>query len=174
MELDEIVPEPSASWKVSKGQILYKKYLWLPVCSISDGHVYVFLDRRMHKAVIKAIKRLMDLGAEFSCVSPDFASPKGVVDWQDHNIEHCLRAFASKEFFQAFDKIGFDLIKNMVDWAEREGCFDSIKGCFEHVKKEVGRRYYDYYAHKDIYDYPPEIRDAFERIYRDIQISRIL
>jgi hypothetical protein len=174
MDLDRIVPDSSDSWKVSKGQLLFKKYVWLPICCEFDGHIVVFLDRRMHKAVIKVVKRLMSLGLEFSCMSPEFSSPKGVSDWQTHNIEHCLKSYASEEFFHGFERIGFDLIKNMTDWAEREGCFDEVKECYLNVKKEVCRHYYDYYSKKDIYEYSPEIRDSFERIYREIQINRIL
>jgi len=174
MELDEILPDGSDSWKISKGQLLYKKYIWLPAfVSAEDGN-YVFLDRRMHKAIIKLVARLVDLGIDFSCVSPDFASPKGIDRWKQLNIEHCLRAYASKEFFRGFEKIGFDLIKNMVDWTEREGCYDSIKECYEKIRKEVCRSYYDYYSNKHVFDYEEEIRDAFDRIYREIQINRIL
>lgn len=174
MDLDDIIPDRSDSWKVSKGQLLFKKYVWLPVCLIGEDRTYVFLDRRIPKAVIKVVARLMKLGAEFSCVSPEMANPKGVADWQSHNIEHCLRSHASSEFFYGFDRIGFDLIKNMTDWAESEGCFDEVKECYLSVKQEVCRHYYDYYSKKDIYEYSPEIRDSFERIYREIQINRIL
>jgi len=174
MELDSIVPDRSDAWKVSKGQLLYKKYVWLPVCADDAGHIIVFLDRRIHKAVIKVVKRLMQLGVEFSCVTPDYASPKGLSDFYEKNIEHCLLSYASNEFFYGFEKIGFDLIKNMTDWAEREGCFEQIKESYLYIKKDVCRHYYDYYSKKDIYEYPQEIRDSFERIYRDIQINRIL
>ena len=174
MELNDIVPDRSDAWKVSKGRLLYKKYVWLPVCAEEDGHIVLFLDRRIHKGVIKVVARLMSLGAEFYCVIPDYANPKGLVDFHEKNIEHCLMSYASKEFFYGFEKIGFDLIKNMTDWAEKEGCFDLIKECYAYAKKEVCRHYYDYYSKKEIYEYPPEIRDSFERIYRDIQINRIL
>jgi hypothetical protein len=174
MELDDIVPDRSDSWKVSKGSLLYKKYVWLPICSYDEDLLIVFLDRRMHKAVIKVIKRLMLLDVKFYCVCIDFSSPKGVLDFHEKNIRHCLLSYASEEFFNGFEKIGFDLIKNMTDWAEMQGCFELIKECYIEAKKEVNRNYYDYYSSKYIYEYPSNIRDNFDMIYREIQINRIL
>jgi hypothetical protein len=174
MDLNEIFPDNSGQWKVSKGQLFYKKYIYLPICRADGDVAFVYLDRRAHKAVIKAVAMLMEAGVEFYCLTPEMANPKGMSDFHEANIAHYLLAHSSEEFFRGFEKIGFDLIKNMTDWAEKEGCFDLIKECYDDAKKRVCRSYYDYYSRKDIFDYPQDIRDAFERLYRDIQISRII
>ena len=44
----------------------------------------------------------------------------------------------------------------------------------EIVKKIVNEKRYDYYSNTKKYEYPQNIRDDFDRVYREIQINQIL
>lgn len=174
MELSDFIPDNSENWKVNKGQLTYKKYVNIPICFIQDDIVYVFLDKKVSKVVLKIVNKLIKMGVEFYMTTPELSNPKGVHDYYNSVIYHYLRSYIQKEFFKGFEKIGFDLIKNLTDWATREGCFSLIKENYDDVKKVVNRKYYDYYAKRDVYDYTQEIRDDFDRVYREIQINQIL
>lgn len=174
MELSDFIPDNSENWKVNKGQLTYKKYVNIPICFIEENIVYVYLDIRISKAVLKIVNKLINMGIEFYMTTPELSNPKGVEDYYNSVIYHYLRSYIQKEFFKSFEKIEFDLIKNMTDWANREGCFNLIKENYELVKKLVNRNFYDYYRKDNIYDYSQEIRDDFDRVYREIQINRIL
>jgi hypothetical protein len=173
-KLEDILPNSSSSWIISKEQILYKKYISLPICRKVDNYFIVFLDRRIYKAVLKLVSKLMKIGVEFYCLSPEASSPKGLVNYHSSYVTHYLRMYATNEFYYGFEKIGFDLIKNMTDWVEKENCFEVIRPCYDEVLSDVLTHYYDYYSKKDIWNYPKEIRDSYESLYRDIQINRII
>ena len=174
MELSDLIPDGSEAWKVGRKQLTYKKYVNIPICFIDGETIYVYLDKRIVKPVLKLVKKLESMQAEFYFMTPELSNPKGVERFHESVIHHYLRSYAQKEFFHGFSEIGFDLIHNMTRWAAREGCFPLIKEQYDEVKKEINRKSYDYYANKEIYEFPQEIRDDFDRVYREIQINQIL
>jgi len=174
MELSDFIPDGSDAWKVGKKQLTYKKYVNIPICYIEDDIVYVFLDKRIVKPVLKITKKLIELGVEFYFMTPELSNPKGVEDHKNAIIRHYFRSYIQKEFFKGFETMRFDLIHNMTTWAAKEESFHLIKENYEEIKKIVNAQSYDYYSNVRKYEYPQEIRDDFDRLYREIQINRIL
>ena len=174
MELSDFIPDGSDAWKVGKHQITYKKYYNIPICYIEDDIVYVFLDKRIVNPVLKIVKRLVELNTEFYFTTPELSSPKGVEDHKNTIICHYFRSYIQKEFFDGFEGMQFDLMRNLVKWCDKEKCFPLIKKNYEEIKKTVNKQNYDYYSNIRKYQYPQEIRDDFDRVYREIQINQIL
>jgi len=174
MELSDLIPDGSDAWKVGKKQLTYKKYVNIPICYIEDDTVYVFLDKRIVKPVLKITKKLIELDVEFYFTTPELSNPKGVEDHKNAIIRHYFRSYIQNEFFKGFETMQFDLIHNMTNWAGKEDCFNLIKENYEEIKKVVNAQSYDYYSNIRKYEYPQEIRDDFDRLYREIQINRIL
>jgi hypothetical protein len=174
MELSNLIPDSSDAWKVGKTQLTYKKYVNIPICYIEDDIVYVFLDKRIVKPVLKITKRLIELDVEFYFTTPELSNPKGVEDHKNAIIHHYFRSYIQKEFFKGFEMMQFDLIHNMTKWVKKEECFSLIKENYDNVKKIVNKQNYDHYSNIKKYEYPQEIRDDFDRLYREIQINQIL
>lgn len=174
MELSDFIPDGSDAWKVGKNQLTYKKYVNIPICYIEDDIIYVYLDKRIVKPVLKITKRLVELNVEFYFTTPELSNPKGLEDHQNAIIHHYFRSYIQKEFFKGFEDMQFDLIHNLTKWCNKEECFPLIKENYTSVKKIVNRQDYDYYSNIKKYEYPPEIRDDFDRVYREIQINQIL
>lgn len=175
ISLNTLIPNTSDSWIVKGDFLMYTKYSNIPVAYIVDDIVFIFLDFKVVKAISKLIKHLVANNINFFFDSPEFSNP--AADTTEYNtkvITHYLFAHANKNIYSEFKKINFDLIKNMVDFCERNNCHDILKPCYDIVKKSVLRKDLDYYTNKTIYDYPSEIREEFENLYRDIQISRII
>ena len=124
--------------------------------------------------MLKLVKKLVDMKVEFYLITPELSRPKGLEDHKNAIIYHYFRSYIQKEFFDGFEKIEFDLIKNMTDWATKEGCFSLIKENYDAVKKIVNEKNYDYFSNINSYKYPQNIRDDFDRVYREIQINQIL
>lgn len=162
---------------VIKGKFLmFKKYEHIPVCYIEDDIVYVFLDAKISKHIIKLTDQLVKKKIEFYFTSPDMSNPKGIdlVDYHGDVIRHYLTSYSNKDFYYGFKKIGFDLIDNMVKWCEKENCFDSIKSNLDVVKEIVTKREYNYYSNKSYYDYDETIREDFSSLYRHIVLSKFV
>jgi hypothetical protein len=175
MDLNSIIPDRNnRDYSASKNFLMYRKYQKIPLCFIEDDIVYVFLDKRISKVVIKLVKNLCKNKIEFYFTIPDLSNPKGVADYEDKVVEHYLRSYAQEEFFYGFQKIGFDFIKNFVDWANKNNCYDLIKPNYDYILKKVNRKYYDYWSNRDTWVYSKDIRDDFNTLYREIQINNLI
>lgn len=162
---------------VIKGKFLmFKKYEHIPVCYIEDDIVYIFLDAKISKHIIKLAAQLVKKKIEFYFTSPGMSNPKGIdlIDYHSDIIRHYLTSYSNKDFYYGFKKIGFDLIDNMVKWTEKENCFDSIKSNLDVVKEIVIKREYNYYSNKSYYDYDEIIREDFSSLYRHIILSKFV
>lgn len=166
----------NSPWTIKGKFLMFKKYEHIPVCYIEDDIVYVFLDAKISKHIIKLTNQLIKKKIEFYFTSPDMSNPKGI-DWLDYHddvIRHYLTSYSNKDFYYGFKKIGFDLIDNMVKWTERENCFDSIKPNLEVIKKIVAKKEYNYYSNESYYGYDEIIREDFNSLYRHIILSKFV
>lgn len=174
MDLNNLIPNSAEEWQIRSNFLMYKKLEWIPVCYTEAGAVYVFLDARIIKPVIKLVQHLVKNDYKFFFTTPELTNPKGIQDGENKIIYHYLLSYSNKDFFKAFRKIDFDLIENMVEWSKMSHTFHLIKPNLEEINKRVEKTWYDYYSGKDVYNYPEEIREAFNGLWRDIQISQIL
>jgi hypothetical protein len=178
MELDELIPfkhKPDlCDWIVKGDYLMYKKLEHLPAAFIEDDIVYIFLDNRIPRQIVKLVKWVMKFGCDFYLVSPEMSSPSNNVD-EEKIILHYLYSYSQEHFFYGFRNIDFDLINNMVQWCKREKCVRLIKDCYDTINKKVQSQNYDYWSNKKVYEYEnSEIRQDFTTLYRDIQINQIL
>ena len=182
MDLNKLIPlkfRPTigCDWVVKGKYLMYRKIEHIPVAFIEDDIVYIFLDNRIPRQILKLTKWIINnFDVEFYFTTPRLSDPSGMsrYNYKEAVVKHYLFSYSQPHFFMEFDKIGFDLIKNMVDWCVKEECADLIKECYDVVNKKVQRGYYDYYTNSKKYDYKEEIREDFRTLYRDIQINQIL
>jgi hypothetical protein len=176
MILSELIPNNSDNWSFDDNFIYWKKYQKIPICFIDNDIVYVFLDNRLPKPVIKLVSFLTDKKLKFYFTIPELSNPSGVFEEDYHQlvIRQYLFSYSQKEFFYGFEKINFDLIKNLTDWTIENNCFNKIKPIFDSIKKTVLRKNYDWYSKKENFDYDLKIREDFQSLYRQIQINQII
>lgn len=174
MELNDLIPDNDSIWIIKKNYLMVKKLENIPLSYIKDNVVYVFLDAKIPKYVIKLVKHLININANFYMNSPLCSNPSGIEDYKEEIIKHYLISYVNKDFFYGFKKINFDLIENLSDWIKKEKCFDLIKPIYDDVLKKINRNYYDYFSNSKKYYYISEIRDDFKTIYRDLRMNYAL
>jgi len=180
MELNKLIPlkfipEIGCEWVVRGKYLMYRKIEHIPVAFIEDGVVYIFLDNRIPRQILKLTKWILDNHkVEFYFTTPQLSDPSGVENYHETVITHYLFSYSQSHFFGEFEKLGFDIIKNMVDWCTKEGCSDLIKECYDQINEKVQKKHYDYYSNSNSYEYTEKIREEFRTLYRDIQINQIL
>lgn len=179
MDLNKLIPFKSkpnnCDWLVKGNYLMYKKLEHIPVAFIENDVVYIFLDNRIPKQILKITKWILNnFDIEFYFTTPELSNPSGIEDYQETIIKHYLFSYSQPHFFKSFEIIGFDIIKNMVDWCVKERCIDLIKECYDEVNKSIQRSHYDYWSNSKIYEHKEEIREEFKTLYRDIQINQIL
>jgi hypothetical protein len=111
-------------------------------------------------------------------LSPLLANPKfSITDEEalDHNMENYLTNYSQPQFYDGFQKLGFDFIENFIEFCDKEKSKYLIKDIYIKVNSKVQSSYYDYYQNKSIFLVEREdIRDAFNSLYREIQIYQLL
>ena len=176
MELISLIPDTSDRWSVKSNFLMFKKYQNIPVCFIKDEIVYVFLEGKIPKEILKIVKHLVKLDIEFYFTSPEMSNPSGIYteDFNNKTIKQYLITFSNKDFFYGFRKINFDIIDNLVKWTIKENCFSFIKENYDIVLKMVCQERYDGYTGTHYFECSEEIRDEFRGLYRDMIISSFL
>ena len=175
MDLDSIIPNNS-EWKVSKNRVFKKNIAWIPILDIVDDNlIYIFLDIRMSKDILKVVKNLQKTDIEFYFISPLFADPGFNGDFNEINIKNYLKDYSKSQFYDGFEKIEFDFIGNLIEYCKKENCIELVKDIYLEVNKEVQNKFWDHYANKQYFKTKREdIRETFNQLYRDIQLQQIL
>ena len=151
MDLDSIIPNNS-DWKVSKNRIFKKNIAWIPVFDIVDDNlIYIFLDLRMSKDILKVVKNLQKTDIEFYFISPLFADPGFNGDFNEINIKNYLKDYSKSQFYDGFEKIEFDFIGNLIEYCKKENCIELVKDIYLEVNKEVQNKFWDHYANKQYF-----------------------
>lgn len=178
MELNDLIPFKfiplESDWVVRNGYLMFNKYELIPLAFIEDEIVYIILENKLRNQVIKLVKHIVKMNVEFYFTIPQITDPSGVEDLPNKVIRHYLYSYSQKEFYNSFNKIDFDIIKNMVDWSVKFNYYDLIKDNYDDILKMVNYKSYDYYSNKESYDYKEEIRERYKGLYREIQINQLL
>lgn len=175
MDLDNIIPN-SGEWKVSKNRIFKRNIAWIPVFDIvDDNFIYIFLDLRISKDILKLVKNLQKKDIEFYFISPLFSDPGFKGDFNEENINNYLRGYSKSQFYDGFEKIEFDFIGNLIEYCKKENCIELVKDIYLIINKDVQNKFWDHYDNKQYFKTKREdIRETFNQLYRDIQLQQIL
>lgn len=173
MELDKLIPDNNTNWVISKNRLLYTKLNNVPICFIENDIVYVYLENKLPKQILKLTQHLINLNVEFYFLPPKFSHPSEEYD-NSEVIKHYFNTYINKKFYDGFNYIEFDLIQNMIKWCDMNNSYTLVKDIFNETNKVVQEKFYDYYQNKYFHRYPEIIRDEFNSLYRDIQINKIL
>lgn len=174
MDLDNIIPN-NGEWKVSKNRVFKKNIAWIPIFDIVDNLIYIFLDIRMSKDILKVVKNLQKKDIEFYFISPLFADPGFKGEFNENNINNYLRSYSKSQFYDGFEKIEFDFIGNLIEYCKKENCIELVKDIYLIINKEVQAKFWDHFVNKQFFRIEREdIRETFNQLYRDIQLQQIL
>ena len=177
MDLNTFKPDNNEKWIVKNNYLFYNRIVNIPVCYIQDDNIYIFLDLKISKQVIKLVKKLSNDGLKFYFTTPGFSNPKGIKEEDYHYcvIHSYLYSYANKDIFDGFRKINFSLIDNLVSWCKKENCFNVLKEVYDEMLIEINKETQNWYFNSEKYFlYRSDIRDEFRVLWREILLSNIL
>ena len=96
MELNDLIPDNNKSWIIKGKYLMFKKYENIPVCFIKDDIVYVFLDAKVHNAILKLTTHLICIGHEFYFTTPLLSNPKKIENLNKAVIENYFNNYSNK------------------------------------------------------------------------------
>ena len=178
MDLNKLVLQNS-DFRISNDTIFHKKLIWIPLAKIINKKlVYIFLDPKSSKVIIKFIKYLQkNTNYKFYFISPLLSDPHNVrtkLETNELNIENYLKNYVRPEFYDEFERIGFDFIQNLVDFSNKTKSYNLINKILEKMNKDIQDSYYDHYSKKYVFFYSKEVRERFSSLFREIQLKNLL
>ena len=176
LDLNIYLPNSDSNWKINHNMIYYHRYVDIPVLSIKDGVIWVSLDRRITKSIIKLIKHLSNLNVKF------FLSIRTIIHNKNLHkedlqsiIEAYLLALTDEVFFDSIFDSGFDYMQNLTDFMTQYDCHDLFKEPYENVKKAYLREITDWYAGTTYFKIKKEyIRDFIRTLEREIKLNMLI
>jgi hypothetical protein len=135
-----------------KNRVYVYNLAWIPVYEVQDDQVWVYLDYRISKFVLKVVKEFSEWGVDFLFISPKFSNPKfrrfiekhdpedpsesysftsnrnlrrsdRDLDFHYQNLFEYLGNLKIISFYYGFQKIGFDFTQNLVKYLHKFNCF---------------------------------------------------
>ena len=173
MDLNNILPK-NENWSFSKGIVYFRKIQKIPSCIIIDDIPHIILENKIPKQILELTRNFMKSGDEFYFTTPLSTNPSGVYEFKNEVIKSYFNSYANLKFYNGFKKLNFDLIKNLIDWSEKNDAWYLVKPIYEEVNKKIQKEYYDYWQKMYYYDYEYDIREEFRTLWREIQINKII
>lgn len=174
MDLCEIIPTDD-KWIVSK-DIVYVKYIAkIPILVKKEDDIFVYLDMKIYKFVLKLVKILNENNIEFLFRSNMVWFEHKFNDEDIHhlNIKQQLVNICNPKFFDGFNKIGFDFTKSLTNYITKYQCHDEFKRVYEYQRDIVTKKTYDYLTGRAQYSFREDIRDFISTLEREIKINML-
>ena len=140
MDLSKIIT--GYNWSYSKGIIYFKKIQKIPVCILIDDIPHIILENKIPKRVTELTKIFIRSEQEFYFTTPLATNPAGVFDFKNEVIRSYFISYANPKFLNGFKKINFDLIKNLIDWSEKNDAWYLVKPNYEELNKKIQKSWW--------------------------------
>ena len=156
--------------------IYYHKYVDIPLVSFTDDDIWICLDRRITKQVLKLIKH-------FITNNIDFLLTNRMVIWRDIKeddlpiiLENYLRALSDEIFFDSIFDMGFDYIRNFTHFMIKYKCLDQLSETFDKImRKHYMKEKTDWWTGSVYYLIKREdIRDFLSTLEREIKLNILI
>lgn len=156
----------------SKNTILVRNIAWMPIYEKRGDMIWIYLDYRISKFIYKVIKEFNKRNIEFLFISPIFSNPSSKnLDFDSENIKIYLNSFIIEDFYFNFEKIKFDLIRNMIKYTHHRNCFEIIKPIYDDICSITKSRYYNW--GKTNLERNEVIKNRFYNLWREVILSNL-
>lgn len=175
-DLNIFLPNSDRNWVIKNNIIYYHKYVDVAVLNIIDDIIWISLDRKIKKPIIKLIKHLTNLNVDFYFTTSFNIHNKQIYkeDLKDI-IENYLLSLTDELFFDDIFDTGFDYVQNLTNFMTDYDCHGLFKEPFENIKKYYLSEKYDWYTNKKYYIVKKEyIRDFISTLEREIKLNMFL
>ena len=168
------IPGNDSNWILKGETIYYSHYLNIPILTIIDGVVFVYVDLKIRKKVLKMIKHLIRLGVDFYFLDPAIWEKRIYNEDLSNIIGSYFRVLSDEIFFDGIFSLGFDFSGNILRFMFTFDCFHLFEDEFKKIKKYLNPRK-DWSTGKEFYIIEREdIRDYISSLNREITLNILL
>ena len=174
MDIDRFIPDNSENWIIKHNTIYFKKYGLIPILKQIDGHIFISLDRRITKPVIKITNKLTKMEEPFFFCDRNTIYEKNIHNEDLQNIvRNYIIAISDESFFKFISISEFDYINNFANFLTEYNCHKTFKAIYDFQKDKLfNRKWTDWYTNKTHWEVKnEEIRDYYSILERQIKLS---
>jgi hypothetical protein len=177
MDINLLIPDNDDNWISKHGILYYKKFVLIPLANWINGDLFINLDRRCVKAVIRLLNHCQKMN-----IPHLFCDSRTIIEKFIPN-EHLDIIFFNNLMIIEEPKI-FELIKNnrinyvntLCEFIRLYNCQSKFSKIYHELNRDVFKSswfdWYDKKVHHRIKNL--EIRDYYETLFREIKISLLL
>jgi len=171
--LTQYIPDNNCNWSIKNNTIYYHRLADIPILKVKKDVIWVALDRRIRKQVIKLIRHLVNNNFKFYLTTRFNIYEKEIFK-EDLGpiIKNYITALTDEIFFDEIFNTKFDYIQNLTDFMTDYDCHNLFKDIFEKVKSTYLSEKTDWFTLNKYFLVKKEyIRDFIRSIDREIKIN---
>ena len=174
MDIDKFLPNQSSNWCVKHDTIYYLKGGYIPVLKKIDGILFISLDQRITKQIIKMIEKLTNLNESFLLCDRLTIDEKHIYK-QDLSriIDNYLYSLSDETFFRFIKNSDFDYLGNLAKFLDTFRVHKLFKYRYEYLKKNhYHKKWIDWYTRRNYWTVKNgEIRDYYSVLERQVKLN---
>lgn len=177
MNLESLIPNNDRSWVIKNNMIYYHHYCYIALLQKRNNFIWVILDKRCPRQVLKIVSHLIKSGIKFYFNSKALSNKKNIDDDYSKSeiIYAYLYALESSTIFDGFDSIGFDYVENLKDYIVEYECMSIFNDVYLYYKDRFMKKEIDWYSNTDRYIVErDDIREFLCSVDRQIKLSMFL
>lgn len=174
MDIYKFIPDLSSNWCINHQTLYFKKSGLIPILREIDGVIFISLDRRVLKAVIKLTKKMESLNHPFFYCDRLSINGKHIYKEDLQKIiTNYLQAISDEVFFKFIKNSDFDFVMNLTRFIETFECSRTFKVNYDDLKVNYyNKLWIDWYTRKEHWQVRnEEIRDYYNILERQIKLN---
>jgi len=177
MDIELLIPDKDCNWVIKHNILYYRKLTLMPLVNKIDGLIFLNLDRRCTKAVIRLINHFKKKDIKFTFCDRFTITEKNI--WKEHIdgiFLNNLMVIEEEKIFNLIKSGELDYIKIICNFIKSYKCQKRFTKIYDQLKKEhFGSKWYDWYNKNHVYRVEnQEIRDYYDTLFREVKISLLL
>jgi hypothetical protein len=174
MDLNKFIPNTDNKWVIKKEILYYEKGGLIPLLKEIDNILFISLDRRVTKNVIKLINKLDKLEQPFLFCSRENIYQNHIYEEDfDQIIKSYLYTIKDETFYNFIVENDFDYVRNLTVFLKTYNCLKLFSQIYDHYKKVYfERKWTDWYTQTEHFEVKNEsIRDFYSTLDRQVKLN---
>lgn len=175
MNLIDYIPNNSENWSIKNNTLYFRKGGYIPILKEIDGLLFISLDQRITRQVIRITNKLLESGDEFYFCDRLTISEKHI--YREHLyriIDNYLYAISNETFYKFFSASeSLDYVQNLTLFLDKFRCYELFKKRYDYLKDSYfQKKWTDWFNRKDYWEVKNEdIRDYYGILERQIKLN---
>lgn len=177
MILENLIPNNDHNWLIRSNMIYYHHYCDIPLLQKRDNKIWIILDLKVTKQVLRLCKHLIKSDVPFYFNAPALNHKQDLLtdESKAEIIRSYLFAMNDDTFFDNITKTGLDYTENLTKYMIEYECMNIFKSVYDPFKKSFLSKYHDWYKNDDIFNVKREDkRDFIDGLERQIKLNLFL